>query len=470
MRLIKTAYLACAASLAIHTASAETLTDTLVSAYNNSNILELNRAALRTADEDVALAVAALRPIIEYSASRSYAWDLDTDPTFAGSSTRETAQSFSDTIQMTASMALYEFGRNRLSVKAARQAVLAARQNLLAQEQDVLFAAATAYTEVRRAQSFVALRSNNVDVLREELRAANDRFDVGEVTRTDVAQAEARLASAEANLVSARGDLEIAREAFKLAVGRYPGTLAPPPAFTMVPASLAAAQSAGVTNHPALKQQQYLVAAQELNVEIATREVLPTVALSGSAGFSNQSSQTNDLEAQSSLSLSISGPLYQGGRLNALYRRAVAVLDQNRANLLQTTRSVEERVGFGWANFEVATASLRASERQIEAAEVAFEGTREEATLGSRTTLDVLNAEQELLDARGARLDALSVQQDAYYFMLSTMGMLTAASLGLNVVAYDADAYANAVDGAPTVFTNEQGIRLNKVLKSLGKQ
>ncbi|WP_172329702.1 TolC family outer membrane protein [Mangrovicoccus sp. HB161399] len=472
MRKIKTTLLACAAAIAVSAASAETLTDTLVSAYNNSNLLEQNRAVLRAADEDVAIAVAALRPIFAYSASRSYFWDLDTDvlQTVAGP-VREDSQTITNTLELTAQMSLYEFGRNRLAVGAAKEAVLAARQALVAQEQDVLFSAVQAYTQVRQAQAFVDLRRNNVRVLEEELRAANDRFDVGEVTRTDVAQAEAYLAAAQASLVAANGDLEIARESFNLAVGRYPGDLAPPPAFSKRPESLQSARDVAVRGHPAIRQQQFLVSAQEINVDIAQRQILPTLSATSSIGYSDSasSSNTNDMEPVASLGIEFGGPIYRGGQINALYRQAVANLEQNRSGLLQTTLNVQERVGYAWANFQVAIASLDATERQIEASQVAFEGTREEATLGARTTLDVLNAEQDLLDARGSRIEALTVEQDAYYFLLSTMGLLTADSLGLDVIAYDDNAYYEKVRAAPTVFTSEQGIKLDKVLKALGK-
>lgn len=470
MQKIRRTLWACAAVIVAQAGWSETLTDTLISAYNNSNLLEQQRAVLRASDEDVAIAVSALRPILAYSASRSYSWDLDTEIIAPG--VREDSQSIINVIELTAQMSLYQFGRNRLAVEAAREAVLATRQALVAQEQDVLFAAVQAYTSVRRAQAFVDLRRNNVRVLEEELRAANDRFDVGEVTRTDVAQAEAFLAEAEANLVAAVGDLEIAREAFNLAVGRYPGDLAPPPAFSTEPASLEYARDVAVRTHPSILQQQFAVSAQEINVDIAQREILPALSATASTGYSDapSSSLRNNMEPVASLGLEFGGPIYQGGRINALYRKSVSVLEQSRAALLQATLNVQERVGFAWANFRVAKASLEATDRQIDAAQVAFDGTREEATLGARTTLDVLNAEQTLLDARGSRIEALTVEQDAYYFLLATMGLLTADKLGLDVVAYDPEAYYNANRAAPSVFTSEQGIKLDKVLKSLGKQ
>ena len=197
------------------TVRAETLTDALVSAYNNSSLLEQSRALLRASDEDVAGAVAALRPTLEYQVSETYTY-VD-DP--VGNQLRD---SFSTSLELVSELDLFTGGRNRLSLDAAKEAVLAAREALVAQEQNVLFSAVDAYMTVFAAVETVQLRENSVRVLQEEVRAARDRFDVGEVTRTDVAQAEARLAQADADFVAAEGDLETARERYNLEVGRYP--------------------------------------------------------------------------------------------------------------------------------------------------------------------------------------------------------------------------------------------------------
>ncbi|MEM8554251.1 MAG: TolC family outer membrane protein [Pseudomonadota bacterium] len=462
----------CALVFAGAQASAETLADTLVSAYNNSNLLDQNRAVLRAADEDVAVTVAALRPIVQYSASRQTTWDLDTEVTtdVFGFQSRANSQSIINTLELTASWSIYAFGRNRLSVEAAKQAVLATRESLASQEQSVLFAAVQAFTEVRRAQSFVDLRRNNVRVLQEEVRAARDRLAVGDVTRTDVAQAEARLAEAEANLEAAQGDLTEARESYRLAVGRYPGNLEAPPPFPATAQTLDAARAIALVQHPEIRAAQFNVKTQEVNVEIAKRAALPSLSASGAIGYSDQRSIDDDLEPQASLGLGITGPIYSGGSINAQYRRAIAVLDQNKSNLLQTTLNIEERLGFAWSQLRVAQARLVATARQIEANQIAFEGTKEEQTLGERTTLDVLNAEQELLDSQGDRIDALRIEQDAFYFLLSTMGLLTASNLGLDVLTYDPEAYYDAVRTAPPGITSQQGEQIDRVLQAIGRQ
>lgn len=441
--------------------SAETLTDALVSAYNNSDLLEQNRAVLRAADEDVAIAVSALRPTLNYSLARNYG--------FAGDSSVD-RDTVSNTLGLTSQLSLYEFGRNTLSIEAAKEAVLAARQSLLDQEQQVLFQAVQAYMEMRRALEFVDLRGNNVRVLEEEVRAANDRFEVGEVTRTDVAQAESRLALAEANLVSAEGDLATAREDYNLAVGRYPGDLAPPPALPRTANSQADARAVAVRGHPQILQAQRLVSVAEINIARAEAAVLPSLTANAFIGYSNESDSLyrNEVDPEASIGIELSGPIYRGGALNSAYRSAVAQRDLNRAQLLRTSSVISQLVGIAWSTREVARASLRATERQIEAAQIAFDGTREEATLGARTTLDVLNAEQELLNAKANQIEANAQEQIAVYGLLSAMGQLQVATLGLPVVTYDPAVYYNTVRNAP-VGKSSQGIKLDKVLKSIGK-
>lgn len=447
-------------------AQAETLTDALVSAYNNSDLLEQSRAVLRAADEDVATAVSALRPTLDYSMSRNW-----------GFSDREVPGSLNDndtvsnTLALTSQLSLYEFGRNRLAIEAAKEAVLAARQSLRAQEQQVLYSAIAAYMEVRRALEFVDLRRNNVRVLNEELRAANDRFEVGEVTRTDVAQAEARLAESQANLSTAEGDLEVAREEFKLAVGRYPGTLAAPPSLPSIASSLDEARAVAVREHPQILQAQRIVTVAEINMARAEAAVLPSLSANASVSYTDNVSgnRIGEFEPNATVGLELSGPIYRGGAINSAYRSAVAQRDQNRSQLLRTTDEIANNVGQAWTIREVDRANLSSTERQIEAARVAFEGTREEATLGARTTLDVLNAEQELLDAQGARIQAAARLEVAAYAVLAAMGRLTVDYLGVPVTTYDPSVYYNAVRNAPAVTNSERGIKLDRVLQSIGR-
>lgn len=436
---------------AISPVAAETLSDALAKAYRNSGLIEQNRAVLRAADEDVAGAVAALRPVLNYSAGATYA-----DPTLG--------DNLSASVGLSAEMLLYDFGRSALGVDAAKETVLATRAQLVDIENAVLFNAVNAYLNVRRAKAFVELRENNVRLLTQQLRATRDRFDVGEVTRTDVSLAEARLAAARSGLAAEQGGLALAEEQYRVAVGTYPGALAAPPRPPAIPATEEGARAIARKENPILRQVQHQVAASELNVEAAKRGLLPR--LSGTASFGLD----DDGDDSSSLGITLRGPIYQGGALTSGVRRAQALRDQARAGLYTTGLQIDQEVGNAYANLAVAIASIDASGRQVEAASLALEGVREEFQLGARTTLDVLDQEQELLDAQTNLVSATVDRQIATYQVLDAMGRLTAQRLGLNVPIYDPAAYYNAVKDAPTVNVSPQGKRLDRVLRSIGKE
>lgn len=431
--------------------SAETLRDTLVQAYKHSGLLDRSRALLRAADEDVAVALAQVRPIIGWSSSATI------------SRQGALAENRSANLSVTADMVLYDFGRNQLAIEAAKETVLATREALTGVEQQVFLSAVAAYMNTRRATEFVALRRNNVRVITEQLRAARDRFEVGEVTRTDVAQAEARLAEARNGLASAEGDLRTQREVFRAAVGRYPGALAAPRGVPKTAKSIEGAKSTANRMHPSMKEAQRNITIAELNVQRAKAAMRPQLNLRGSLGVADGGSTSK------SLSLQAQGTIYRGGELSARLRQAMARRDASRAALHITRHDVSREVGSAYSRVLTARASLQSSEQQIRAARVAFRGVREEATLGARTTLDVLNAEQALLDAQAARLAAAAEEQIAAYTLLSSMGLLTVDHLNLNVTRYDPAAYYNLVKDAP-VPLSKQGQQLDRVLKSLGKK
>jgi outer membrane protein len=444
--------IAAAALLAAPAAQAETLADALVAAYRNSNLLEQNRATLRAADEDVAIAVSALRPVLSWAAS-------------AGYRVSNGFESSNAALELSAQMSLYDFGRHQLSIEMAKEAVLATREALLSVEQDVLLTAIEAYTNVRSTTENVAINQNSVRVIGEELRAANDRFAVGEVTRTDVSLAEARLAAARAGLAASEGQLAVARATYKAATGNTPGTLARLPAPPQLPSTLAEASATAQRLHPSIRQAQRQVTIAELQVTAAATDRLPTV--NGSAKFTASDSSFGGNSEDISLGLSVSQTIYAGGRLSASHRKVLAGRDRARAALLQTSAVIARNVASSWANIEVARAQIRAIDQQIAAATVAYSGIREEATLGARTTLDVLDAEQELLSAQADKIDAEANLQVAIYSLLSSMGLLTVEHLNLGIPTYDPAAYYNAVRNAPR--TSVQGESLDRVLRAIGK-
>ncbi|MFN3643429.1 MAG: TolC family outer membrane protein [Gemmobacter sp.] len=452
--------LAAAAALAVTLAApsvmAQSLTDTLIAAYRNSSLLEQNRAVLRAADEDVAQAVATLRPVVDWSIGANL---TNSDRRLVGFG-RDTTE-LSGTLRIAAELTLFDFGANRFALDAQKELVLATRQSLVGVEHNVLFSAVASYQDVRLAVETVALRESNVRVIERERQAARDRFELGEVTRTDVAIAEARVAAARSALEAARGQLAVARESFNLNVGRFPGVLPPPPRAPATARSVDEAKAIARRTHYAILGAQHEVAAAELFVARAEAAMRPRLV--GGAEYVLRDSGAD----QATLSLRLSQRLYAGGQFSALFRQAIARRDAARARLARAASEVDDAVGRSWAQLQVARASIAASRQQVAAAQAAFDGVREEATLGARTTIEVLNAEQELLDARVNLLTALSNEYTANYGLLAAMGLLTVQHLRLGVATYDPAAYYNAVSTAPA--TSGRGRALDRVMGSIGR-
>lgn len=433
-------------------AGAETLADALVSAYRNSHLLEQNRATLRAADEDVAQAVAKLRPVLQWTAEYDY---QDSDQ--LANSTRTASATLG------ASMTLFDFGRNKLNIEMKKESVLATREGLRSVEQNVLLATIQAYSDVKSAAEQVAINQNSVRVLGEEFKAANDRFDVGEVTKTDVSLSQAQLASARASLAAAQGKLRAAREAYKAATGHYPGALAAFPKVPALPKTIEAARAIALRNHPGVKQLQHTVAVYDLGVDYAKANRMPTI--SGSLGLKNAEGGVESTSAKIQLNQTI----YSGGALISGQRQAIANDQAARAQLSQAGVTVAQNVANAWSAIEIAKAQISAYDQQVRAARTAYQGVKEEALLGARTTLDVLSAEQDLLDAQAGRIDAAATLQVAYYQLLSAMGLLTVDNLKLGIPTYDPAAYYNAVHNAP-ITLSPQGKRLDRVLEAMGKK
>jgi outer membrane protein len=449
-------------------ARAEVLADALVSAYVNSGLLEQNRALLRAADEDVAQAVANLRPIIDWTAgiTREFSRVRSGSSNAFNTGSIGTAETTAN-IGFTASLLIYDFGRSDFLTEAAKETVLATRETLRSVEQQVLLIAVQAYMDVIRNREFVDLRRNNLRLLQEELRAAQDRFEVGEVTRTDVAQAEAAVALAQSGLAVAEGDFARSVEEFREAVGRAPGDLRPPDDLTGLSSDIAAAKAAAVERHPDIIEAQHNVAAAEINIRAAAAAKRPSVNLTGQLALDEELTGEG-FSNGGSVGVELRGPIYQGGRLSSLERQARAQRDAQLARLHLAGLQVRQDVGNAYANLRAARAGRAANIEAVRAARVAFEGTREEARLGARTTLDVLDAEQDLLDSRANLISAKADVVIAAYSVLASLGNLTARDLNLAVQTYDPAAYYDVVKTAP-VPSSPQGRKLDRVLRALGK-
>ena len=456
----------CMLSVAPAAVRADTLADALVGAYNTSGLLDQNRALLRAADEDVAQAAAALKPIVRWTADIAQGFGRTTNDTGLAV-VRSSVDTLTASVALVADLLLYDFGASQFRVEAAKETVLATRDALLGIEQNVLLRAVAAYMRVIEAQDFVALQNNNQRVLTQELRAARDRFEVGEVTRTDVSLAESQLALARSRLAAAEGDLLRAIEEYRAVVGSKPSRLAPPPSLPQIDRDIDTAKALAVRRHPDLRAAQHQVAAADLLVDASRAAMKPRVSANARYGLSETLNSSSG-NATGSIGLSVGQTLYQGGALSSTVRRNMAQRDAQRANLHVVRENVQQSVGNAYADYAAARAQLEASDRQISAAEIAFRGVREEATLGARTTLDVLDAEQALLDARSIQVSARSAVYIAAYAVLAATGRLTAVDLKLPVQIYDPAAYYNLVKDGP-VPRSAQGQKLDRVLRALQK-
>jgi outer membrane protein len=327
--------------------------------------------------------------------------------------------------------------------------------------------AVAAYMGVIEASDIVNLRNNNLRLLTQELRAARDRFNVGEITSTDVSLAEAQLAQARSGLASAEGALLRAVEEYRNVIGHKPSNLSQPPNVPAVGNNLDAAKALAVRQHPAVRAAQHRIAAAQLAVRANEAAMAPRVTLKGSYGLS-ETFNDKSYSRNGSIGVEAGQTIYQGGALSSAVRRAKAQHDAQRANLHVVSNDVAQDVGNAYAALRSAQAQIEASDRQIRAARAAFRGIREETSLGARTTLDVLDAEQTLLDAESTRVTARANLYVAAYSVLSAMGQLTARDLHLPVQTYDAAAYYNLVKDGPAKYS-KQGKALDRVLRALQK-
>jgi len=332
---------------------------------------------------------------------------------------------------------LYRGGRTVAATQQAEANVQAARAQLLSVEQGVLFAGATAYMDVLRDQAVLQLNRNNEHVLRRQLAATRDRFEVGEITKTDVAQAEARLSRAVTDRIRAEGTLAAARGVYLQVIGRPATDLRPPPRLDPLPRSEGEAVAAAIEENPDLRAAQFAEAASRHAVSVAVGELLPTVSLTGDLSRSEETVFADTTSESASLMAQLRVPLYQAGLLEARVREARQRNNEFRVRIEETSRTVREGVTQAWNRLVTAIDSLRAAQDQVRAAQIALEGVRREADVGLRTTLDVLDAQQEMLDGRVAVVVAERDRYVAAFELRAAMGRLTAQQLGLPVDLYD---------------------------------
>ena len=434
--------LSCAVPLTV--ASAQTLEETLVRAYQENPTLRAERARLRATDEGVPQALSNWRPTVQVTGS--YGWERS-DSTTTGPANKEGDVTEPLIGTLTVTQNLYRGGRTAAAIEEAENNVKADRARLSFAEQSVLLSAVTAYADVVRDQAVLELNRNNERVLQRQLEATQDRFGVGEVTRTDVSQAESRLSRARADRISAEGSLTDSRAAYENAVGELPKVLQPAQPLTDLPTSLQESVDRAKSSNFGVIQTRFIVKAAQNNVREVTGELLPTLTLNGSAQTSEEISTTRSEAQTLSVTAQVSMPLYASGSVTSRVRAAKQVVAQRRDEFNQAVRNAVEDATEAWQILETGRAQIRAFSAAVKAAEIALEGVREEANVGSRTVLDVLDAEQELLDARVGLVRSMRDELVATYQLRQSVGELTAAKLGLPVEIYNPDAHYRRVRG-----------------------
>ncbi|WP_442931740.1 TolC family outer membrane protein [Microvirga sp. CF3062] len=417
--------------------SAETLESALVRAYGNNPELNAQRAGVRVRDEDVAQAKSGYRPRVNATADYGQTYtDASRQGVFGGatrSSNIITPRGFGVEINQS----IFDGFQTSNRVRAAESGVLGSREQLNTSEQSVLLDAATAYMDVLRDTAILDLQRNNVEVIDEQLRQTRDRFNVGEVTRTDVAQAEARLAASRSEASLAEANLRNSIAVYRQVVGVEPQQLAPGrPLDSLTPRSVDAAVKVALNEHPAIKARQHAVDVAELQVKVAQGALAPQLGVAGSVDQRYSSQSAGDQTFSASVVARLTVPIYEGGQVYSATRQAKEEAGQRRLEADSVRDQVRAAVQSSWGRLEAARAQIQAAQAQIDAAETALNGVREEARVGQRTTLDVLNAQQELLTARVNLIQAQRDRVVASYSLVNAMGRLHSRALALKVNHY----------------------------------
>lgn len=412
-------------------ALAESFEEALAKAYMTNPTLQAERASVRGTDEGVPQALSNWRPTVEFTGSVGRVWAESNS--FNPRDQQRTERS----VDLTIEQPLFRGWRTVRETEQAENEVLAARADLSDVEQTILLAAATAYLDVLRDLATLELNRNNELVLRRQLEAAQDRFSVGEITRTDVSQSEARLAQSTADRIQSEGNLEQSRAAYRNAVGDLPGTLDPVPEIAGIPASEDEALAIGLATNPTVASADFVERAARENVGLVRGELLPELSLVGQWGrdidTANNNSRTEELEVRADLTV----PLYQAGDVYSRLREAKQTAGQRRQELDEAKRNVAEDIKRAWEELVTARARIQAFNSQIESNSIALDGVRRENAVGARTILDVLDQEQELLDSQVNLVRAQRDEKVAALQLRVAMGTLTAEDLTLPVEIYD---------------------------------
>lgn len=425
-------------------AAAETLQEALALAYQNNPTLQAARAQLRAVDESVPIALSGWRPslTVNGNVARTRNESIITRNStagalFGGGTTLRTSEGAAVTMRQPVFRGL----KTTAGTAQAKSLVMAQRARLEQSEAQVLLETATSYLDVLRDQAVLDLQENNVQVLNRQLEATRDRFRVGEITRTDVAQAEARVSGAIASRIQAEGQLQKSRATYENNVGKPPEALVPPGLAPALPTTVQDAIDRAIRNNPNYLAADFTAQAAKEGVDVTRGDILPSVDLEASytKGYDTLADKSKSNVAQARALVTV--PLYQQGAEYARLRQSKHTAGQRRLEADQARQDARETATASWENYQSASASIESFSAQIKASEIALEGVQREAEVGSRTVLDVLDAEQELLNARVNLVRANRDQLVAAFQLLSSVGDLDAQTLALQVQVYDPTAH-----------------------------
>ena len=439
-RIVSIAAVAVTCGVSSISVNAQTIEEALSNAYLTNPGLRAARAELRATDESVNQAISNWRPNVEFSTSAGFN-RVDSASGFFGSRGLQKPKSG----EISVAQSLYRGGQTIAETEQREFEIQAQRAELTSVEQGVLLNAATAYMNVVRDQAVVELQINNEKVLLRQLEATTDRFSVGEVTRTDVSQAEARLARAKADRIQAEGDLENSRTVFERVIGIPPADLKSPNLKYELPEALETAISEASKKSPNVVSALFVEKAARKNVRKVTGELLPEVSLEGTLRKSADQSSAGSTNESAQILATLTIPLYQQGAVSSRVREAKQRAAQRRLEYLDEQRAAIETSRSAWEDLQTARARIEAFKIEIESSEIALEGVRQEANVGSRTVLDVLDAEQELLDAQVNLVRAERDEFVAATELAAAVGTLTAKEYQLDVDYYNEIEHYNKV-------------------------
>jgi len=437
--------LACAIThVGIHVASADTIEGAMVRAYQNNPQLNAQRASVRATDEAVPQALSGYRPRVAATASAGYQYS-DTNTVGFGNPV-EHGPSVPRSIGGTVTQTVFNGQQTANRTRAAEAQVFGAREGLRVIEQTVLLSAATIYMDYLRDSAVVEVQRSNVNVLEKMLQQTRDRFSTGEVTRTDLAQAEAQLAAGRTQQLTADSNLVTTRANFRRIIGNDPERLAPgAPVDRFLPQRLADAVGIGALNNPNVTAAMFGIDVSHLQVKVNEGALLPTVTVQAAVQQSYEQTLAVYRTFNASATAQISVPVYQGGAEYALIRQSKETLAQQRIVLDQVRDQVRASVVTAWGQLAAGKAQVTSAKAQVAASEIALNGVRDEAREGQRTTLDVLNAQQALVNARLALVNAQHDRVVASYAMLNAIGRLAPQVLNLDTTVYDPSVHYHQV-------------------------